>query len=64
MRVVRSLLYLLGNTAWSTESDFAQLRKLHARADLWSAFRDGPIIVESLSVDGLALNLEQRWCRG
>ena len=41
----------LGSTAWSTESDFPQLRKLHARVDLWSASCDGPIIIQPLNVD-------------
>lgn len=49
----------LAATQWSAHAELLQIERLTAHVRLWSLFSKGPLIIESLSVDGATLRLEQ-----
>jgi hypothetical protein len=57
IRLVAEDLRLAG-TEWSDASDLVSVKRLELSIDTWSLFR-GPIIVETLSIDGTRINLEK-----
>ena len=47
----------LASTEWSNDPELASIRRLDARIDTWSLI-SGPILIESLVIDGVRVNLE------
>ena len=48
----------LAGTDWSDAGDLLSVERLELRIDTWSIFR-GPIVVETLSIEGTKVNLEE-----
>jgi uncharacterized protein involved in outer membrane biogenesis len=47
----------LTSTDWSNDPQLASVRRIDARIDTWSLI-NGPILIESLAIDGVRVNLE------
>jgi len=47
----------LESTEWSNDPQLASVRRIDARIDTWSLI-SGPILIESLAIDGVRVNLE------
>ena len=47
----------LASTGWSSDPQLARVRRIEASVNTWSLF-SGPIMIESLAIDGVRINLE------
>jgi len=47
----------LASTGWSSDPQLASVRRIEASVNTWSLI-SGPIIIESLAIDGVRINLE------